>query len=362
MSTIQSSLGARALSALRSPARRGSPDVIAAELEPLDGGASGSTLYRLRCRLAHGADWSCILKEMTPLEYGVHALLCQHVGGAVPDLLASWPVPHDQTRTIEAGRFVLMEDVNSDRHPGSQVRIQLGTDTFNVRMPAAGATSFAGALRTLARVHDRFFNDTRDLERCGVGPVPLDPKALTESASEVCRTLALCIQDLELVIDRNALEEVTRIVAGIAAHVTPLQHVRSLTLAHGDFHLGNIAVGHDGSVKILDWGAAALHVPAWDLVTYGEAEVEHYVVALESFRSHFAGDTRFFRELKACVMCRMFFFLRAALALFLPQRAAAAANALSICVGRLIEAASSSSFRGGRGVRLAARPSGVDAN
>lgn len=321
-------------------------------LEPVRGGATESVLGRVRGTLADGARWCCIVKRMTAIEYAVHRLVCTMVPGAAPRLLASSAISADGS---SADRIVLLEDVTSESRPRREVPAPFADPAIPENLPAADAATFRQALAVLARVHSRFITDTPRLEACGLRSVLALGDHRWVAVDDVCQTFTFLADTTDVAIDHRVVDELRRIASSLPYWVAMLQRANTRTLAHGDFHLANIAVDAAGTVRLMDWGASVIASPAWDLVTYGASEVEAYLAALGSSAAAFdraAYDESFCRELRASVVVRMFALLRPALALWLDRGGAAAAAAVTVCADRLIEAASDVAFRGGRGVRL----------
>ena len=340
----------QALNALRADGLLEVPKIVG--LEPLDGGSTGASLFRFYYTLTDGSSPTFIIKKVGRLEYNLHRLLCREVPGTVPRFIGAWPTYQESTARSNGDLFLLMEDVTCDELPSVTRKATIGDDGLEIWTSVASAATFRGALRLLATVHTHFLNKTLELRRRGVQRTQIDPVTLSESARRTHAALDLYADLLELPIDVLAIREVLRLGALLTEQLTLLQTARTWTLVHGDFHLGNIAVGREGGVRLLDWGSATLQVLVWDLVLCGEPEVEYYLGVLEACRCHFKSETLFYSQLRAAVICRTYLFLEMALNILVNRGSTRVAAALPLCVERLIEAASSPAFRGGRGVRF----------
>jgi aminoglycoside phosphotransferase (APT) family kinase protein len=127
-----------------------------------------------------------------------------------------------------------------------------------------------------------------------------------------------------------------------------MQNKERHTLVHGDFHFDNILVRQPDGPIVVDWGAAALANPCWDLVFCGFDELATYLHATGT-RAHRRKD--FLEDHRAAVAVRMLGLLQAALALQ-QQRPAAPRSAIPVIIRNFARAASRP-YRAGTGFGMA---------
>jgi aminoglycoside phosphotransferase (APT) family kinase protein len=167
-----------------------------------------------------------------------------------------------------------------------------------------------------------------------------------------CSALSLYLNLLGVAVDGASLSELGRMDGLLAEQAALLREEDSWTLLHGDLHLANIALCPDGSVRLLDWGEAAIGPPAWDLALCGAEDAALYLAAWEE-RAPSAGlSERFYAQLRAAAVCRMHRLLELAIVRLLGEDQSLSAAALPVCLERMVEAAGSPEFRGGRGLRF----------
>jgi len=319
-------------------------EVVNVELSPLAGGFSGAMLSRVRVTLAGGGTRAFVLKRARALEREVHRLLDRELPGTAAALLGSCRAPGSEA--VEDGWLLLMPDLAADggdaaARPLRRWGVALG-----------GREALGQGLGKLAGVHGRFTGRAADLRAIGLAFAP--PSWLTESASApaVAGALRVCAGLLDLPIERQTLDAVDAVSRALPERLAALDAPDDLTLVHGDFHQGNVVSLRDGSVRVLDWGAAALQVPAWDLVTQCEAEIRSYLAIRAAGGCPVREEGRFHRELRAATICRMLAFIQAGLRTILGGDGPAGVEegvlrCLPMCAARLVTAASDSAFRGG---------------
>ncbi len=320
----------------------GVPEGSAIALEPL----SGSRGATHRIRFCSSGGRSFVLKRVGEVEAAVHQLIGESLEAATMAITGRWRVETDGPGQL----FLLLEDAT-----GSEDRTEVCQPRDTSARPEGAVICkdhFQEALRILVRVHAHFRG--RGSELAALGVPPARPAWASGQVRDHCTTMALCADMLGIGQRRaeNAalgplLEEQAQFLASEAADGTS-------TLLHGDFHMGNIAVAGNRSVRIIDWGEARTGVPAWDLVACGAAEVDWYWQALLSCGFGFGSKRQFHRQVRAVVICRMWEFLETGMGGVLLQGKPELAAALPVCIERLLDAAGSPAYRGGRGMVFAA--------
>jgi hypothetical protein len=315
------------------------------DLSPLAGGFSGAALFRVCVRWPGGETRSFVLKRTGTLECKVHRLLDRELPGTAVELLGSCRAR--ESGAFEDTWFLLMRDIAGYGEVVPEPIRHWG-------VAPGGRGTWRQGLARLARMHGRFAERAADLRTLGLAFRPPAWCDDNTSALAVCAALRVCAGILALPMESSAIDEVEDAARRLPEHLLPLREPDNLTLVHGDFHQGNVAAMPDGSIRIVDWGEATLHVPAWDLVAHSEEEIRDYLEVRAAEGIAVRDDSRFFRQLRAATIGRMLGFLQACIRVLLGDGPSGAeeglARCLPMCTARLIEAASDRAFRGGRGL------------
>ena len=311
-------------------------------MEPIAETTSG--IHRLRVQKPDGGNCTWIVKRVSRMESAVHRLVCREFPGVTPQVVGYRPLGEPDN----TDELLLMEEARDDRPERSCLAVPAA-------LPASAVVcqpAFLDALQGLAAVHARFRGRAEELRLLGVLP------ACVVSRRD---SLAWCLDLLGFATHEQAAE--LAVMDSLAEQQG--QHLLtsdSWTLVHGDFHLGNVVHAGGRSIAILDWGDAAIGVPAWDLTLCGEAEAGYYFGALQRHAPGFMSELRFYRQLRAAVICRMRLFLVKGLDEYVHRGNTAFATIFPVCIDRFLAAAGSPGFRGGRGIRFFGDAGGGEQN
>lgn len=124
--------------------------------------------------------------------------------------------------------------------------------------------NYRRAVDQLVMVHSHFWERRDQLESFGL---PLHTGPFLQQRSGLA--LSECRSRIEeRVYSEIRQSHVDEVVPAYEAYVAALPFVSAqpITLVHGDYHFGNIILGHDGTPMIIDWGSAAGGIGLLDLV------------------------------------------------------------------------------------------------
>ena len=307
-------------------------------------------MLRLRFCSPENPERSFVLKKVRLVEGAVHRLVSGEIEGLTVKIVGQWSTGESELPQ----EFLLLQEAAGRDHMPDGYRLRAANALPNSAV--ISRDKFRQALQKLARVHARFHMKSAELSRLEVRPAGIFSGSGV-GARDRCAAIALYADVLGLAGERaviSAIAEMGPVLEEQARFLSAEEAVGTWTLLHGDFHAGNIALASDLSVRILDWGEAKTGVPAWDLISCGEEEVDWYWQALQSYGFEFQSEGQFHRQLRAAVICRMWEFLETAIGGVLLGGNVDLSAALPACVERLLEAAGSPAFRGGRGMEFGA--------
>ncbi len=303
------------------------------------GTAAGHGIVRLDISTGAAATASCVAKVTSLREVAAHQL----VDAALPRLTPKFfqAISLDDENPARDRYLLLMEDC------GAKAPVTTLTALFSGPHGRRGAQKhLKAAIRQLAAVHRRFETCAAELERRGIGP------ALTGRVPDAQEVASIIERGLRLAGCSSRDETLGAQCATVFHHMSDffarMQNKERHTLVHGDFHFDNILVRQPDGPIVVDWGAAALANPCWDLVFCGFDELATYLHATGT-RAHRRKD--FLEDHRAAVGVRMLGLLQAALALQ-QQRPAAPRSAIPVIIRNFARAASRP-YRAGTGFGMA---------
>ena len=292
-------------------------------------------IFRIFAGRNEGLPSSFILKLAQRSEVEIQARIASELDKIVPAVYGH-PVLFGDSVKDTVG--MLMEDLDNERMYCAG-RVDAGPP-----FPAQQLAVYGEAAARLAAVHEHFKQELSSLpepRELGVG--------VSEAVPEIAGLLSLLVSVVGLPLDQAVIEEIRNIGTHFDDYLTHCSSSESLTLIHGDFHLGNIMCNSIGEVRIIDWGAAATGPREWDLVMCGERQVSRYLEARTSIPGR-GPDRAFYQRLKSAVVVRMYEFIRAAIGLVFAEPALPFESLLMsipLYAVRLTEAANSTEFCGG---------------
>jgi hypothetical protein len=296
---------------------------------------TGHGIVRLDISSRAAATASCIAKVTSLREVAAHRL----VDAALPQLTPKFfqAISLGDDNPARERYLLLMEDC------GAEAPVTTLTALFSGRRARRGSQKHLNAaIRQLAAVHRRFETSTAELERRGIGPALTGrvPDA-QEVASIIERALYLAGRNRR---DKSLGARCAMVSDQMSDFFARLQNKERHTLVHGDFHFDNILVREPDGPIVVDWGAAALANPCWDLVFCGFGELATY---LHATRMHARRRKAFLEDHRAAVAVRMLGLLQAALVLQ-RHRPAEVRSAVPVII-RNFACAASKPYRGGTG-------------
>ena len=213
-------------------------------------------------------DRPVVVKHVSYREVAVHRLVHRTMPDVVPPVLAAWPADNHDSWVM----------VLPDLTPTTQ--------------PPAGELLRAG-LERLALVHSAFAA-VADLDGLDLGGPP--------GAAAFADRLARRDAEWTLSLGPGRLRSWERLESTLPKWRDALAADR--TLVHGDLHAGNVLPAADGGVWLIDWSAACLLSPAWDLSTCDKGLVGAYLAA-RAARGHPLDVPAFSRQLRAAAVVRL---------------------------------------------------------
>jgi hypothetical protein len=303
------------------------------------GTATGQGIVRLDISTRAAAPASCVAKVTSLREVAAHRL----VDAALPRLTPKFfqAVSLGDENPARERYLLLMEDCSA------KAPVTTLTALFSGPHGRRGAQKhLKAAIQQLAAVHRRFETCTAELERRGIGP------ALTGRVPDAQEVGSIIERGLHLA-GSNSRDESLGARCAVVSHQMSdffgrMQNKERHTLVHGDFHFDNVLVREPDGPIVVDWGAAALANPCWDLVFCGFGELAIYLYAT---RTHAHRQKDFLEDHRAAVAVRMLGLLRAALVLQ-QHRPAAVRSAVPIIIRNFARAALRP-YRGGTGFGMA---------
>jgi hypothetical protein len=299
------------------------------------GTATGHGLVRLDISIRAAATVSCVAKVTSLREVAAHRL----VDAALPRLTPKFfqAASLGDENPARERYLLLMGDC------GAKAPVTTLTALFSGPHGRRGAQKhLKAAIQQLAAVHDRFETCTAELERRGIGP------ALTRRGPDAPEVASIIERALDLAGCDSRNESLGAQCARVSHQMSDffdrMQNKERHTLVHGDFHFDNILVREPDGPIVVDWGAAALASPCWDLVFCGLGELAIYLYATRT-QAHRRKD--FLEDHRAAVAVRMLGLLRAALVLQ-RHRPAEVRSAVPIIIRNFARAALRP-YRGGTG-------------
>jgi len=300
-------------------------------------------IYRIFVRGSEALPSSFILKMVQRWEVEIQARIASELDKIVPAVYGH-PVLFGGSAKDAVG--MLMEDLDNERMHCAG-RGDQGSPLLTQQLAVYGE-----ATARLASVHDHFKHALPSLpepRQLGVG--------LREAVPEITGLLSLLVSVAGLPVEQAVIEEIGNIGTHFDDYLMHCSSSESLTLIHGDFHLGNVMSNSTGDVRIIDWGAAATGPCEWDLVMCGEPQVLRYLEARTSITRE-DSDRAFCQRLRSAVVVRMYEFIRAAIGLVFADPTLPFESLLMsipLYAVRLTEAANSKGFCGGDPLLAASR-------
>jgi hypothetical protein len=279
----------------------------------------------LRLRMTGSVDTLClVVKRVSRLEYETHALLSRELPHVVPHLYVGAPSRAQQDW------IVVMQ-----HHRPTCSRASRSIDRTTVQQ----------VLRALAEIHQTYAHSVDRLRLLGLTNAGASAGDLGERLAAALDVLPTLCHLLHISIGADILHRAREAIETLKYHTAAQSGNSRPTLVHGDFHFDNILKAGDASVRITDWGCAAIQSPAWDLVLCSEREIDVYLSAGA------VQPPGFYESLRTAVLSRMAEFVVVASGMLL-RGVTQVGDTLPLSLERLVEAATAPEFRGGRGVRF----------
>jgi hypothetical protein len=173
-------------------------------------------------------------------EVGVYQSLASQIPLRTPSLIAASP----------AGDWLVLDWVRSVREP----RVWKPED-------------YARALENLAKLHDRFWGLSEDLEAYPWLGRPLDADFAVHvrAAAQAIQRIVQTGKPEPLATSPERMKVLARLSTQAEDVVRPLRRQPG-TLLHGDYWPGNVAILDDGAQVVYDWQAASVGPAMCDLV------------------------------------------------------------------------------------------------
>lgn len=285
--------------------------------------AGSSRVFRLDVEDALAAATPIVLKLTTHREAQVHAWIADVVRGTVP-VVYGW-VPDASGSTECVG--LLMEYIQP-----STVSRGRELDYHRALPPAV-----AEVHRQLERRRAPHLSDEPDLFR-----------HVVRSAAQIPDLLRFLIA-AGLDLDPLLVDELAQIAADTGYHAERCATSPAITLVHRDLQPANVLVAADGTLRIVDWGRAAIGTAELDLVM---CDTEAVLAYISSREDGYADDLEAVHaRLRSATILGMFEAIMSTVALVFGDaqqpNADGLMNALPFYVERLVNAANSPSYSGG---------------
>ncbi len=201
--------------------------------------------------------------------------------------------------------LLLMEDSSADS--GTTLTSQFLTEAEKPK-----AWSHLGtALKYLAALHRHFRGCAAALKERGL---PMALARVAPTSRESNEVIARALKSLPPGIGSGEAlrDQCAAVSSRMEYFFARLQDENRHTFVHGDFHFDNVVIDNRRMPVLIDWGAAGVANPCWDLVFCGPNEISVYQSAIGPLS---ASEVRDFREdHRAAIAARMFCLLEAALA------------------------------------------------
>ena len=238
------------------------------------GTGHGRGITKFDLSIDDAAAASCVAKVTSLREVAAHRL----VDAALPRLTPKFfqALSLGDENPARERYLLLMEDC------GAKAPVTTLTALFSGPHGRRGAQKhLKAAIQQLAAVHRRFETCAAELERRGIDP------ALTGRVPDAQEVGSIIERGLHLA-GSNSRDEILGARCAVVSHQMSdffgrMQNKERHTLVHGDFHFDNVLVREPDGPIVVDWGAAALANPCWDLVFCGLGELRTYLYATRRY-------------------------------------------------------------------------------